>query len=44
MCNECRDICYLTSESLDNLTDFVFKCRNCNMTNRITLEDEESKK
>jgi hypothetical protein len=29
---------------LDNLTDFGFKCRNCNTINRITLEDGELKK
>ena len=28
---------------MDNLTDFGYKCRNCNTINRITLEDGELK-
>jgi tetratricopeptide (TPR) repeat protein len=41
-CKKCGDINYLTSEALDNLTDF--ECRNCNTVNGITLEDGELKK
>jgi hypothetical protein len=37
-CKKCGDIKYLTSEALGNLTDFGYKCRNCNTINRITLE------
>jgi hypothetical protein len=37
-------VVYLTSEVLDNLTDFGYKCRNCNTINRITLKDGELKK
>jgi tetratricopeptide (TPR) repeat protein len=43
-CKKRGDINYLTSEALDNLTDFGYKCRNCNTVNGITLEDGELKK
>jgi RNase P subunit RPR2 len=43
-CKKCGDINYLTSKALGNLTDFGYKCRNCNTINRITLEDGELKK
>ena len=43
-CKKCGGINYLTSETLGNLTDFGYKCRNCNMINRITLEDGDLKK
>jgi RNase P subunit RPR2 len=43
-CKKCGDINYLTSEALGKLTDFGYKCRNCNTINRITLEDGELKK
>jgi RNase P subunit RPR2 len=43
-CKKCGDINYLTSETLGNVTDFGYKCRNCNAINRITLEDGELKK
>jgi hypothetical protein len=36
---KCGDINYLTSKALDNLTDFGYKCRNCDTINRITLND-----
>jgi hypothetical protein len=35
---------YLTSKAFSNITDFGYKCRNCNTINRITLEDGELKK
>jgi RNase P subunit RPR2 len=43
-CKKCGDINYLTSEALGNLTDFGYKCRNCNTINRITLEEAKLKK
>jgi RNase P subunit RPR2 len=43
-CKKCGDINYLTSEALGNLTDFGYKCRNCNTINRMTLEEAELKK
>ena len=43
-CKKCGDINYLTSEALDNLTDFGYKCRNCKTINMITLEDGELEK
>lgn len=43
-CKKCGDINYLTSEALGNLTDFGYKCRNCDTINRITLEEGELKK
>jgi hypothetical protein len=42
-CKKCGDINYLNSEAFGNLTDFGYKCRNCNTINRITLEDGELK-
>jgi ribosomal protein L33 len=44
MCKKCGDINYLTTKALENLTDFSYKCRYCNMINRVTLEDGELKK
>jgi hypothetical protein len=44
MCKKYVDINYLTSEALGNLTDFGYKCRNCNTINRIRLENGEPKK
>jgi phage FluMu protein Com len=38
-CQKCGDINYLTSKSLENLTDFGTKCCHCVTINRITLED-----
>jgi RNase P subunit RPR2 len=43
-CKKCGDISYLTSEGLGNLTDFGFKCRNCDTINRISLADGETQK
>jgi RNase P subunit RPR2 len=43
-CKKCGDISYVASEKLGNVTDFDYKCRNCNRINRITLEDGELKK
>ena len=43
-CKKFGDINYLTSEALGNLTDFGYKCRNCNTINRLTLEDGKLKK
>jgi hypothetical protein len=43
-CKKCGDVSYLTSEGLGNLTDFGFKCRNCDTINRISLADGELKK
>jgi hypothetical protein len=42
-CKECGELEYLTSKALGNLTDFGYKCRNCNTINRITLEDGDLK-
>jgi hypothetical protein len=43
-CKKCGDINYLTTETVGNLTDFSFKCWNCNTINRTTLRDGELKK
>jgi hypothetical protein len=34
----------LDIQKLGNVTDFGYKCRNCNTINRITIEDGELKK
>jgi hypothetical protein len=44
MCKKYGDISYVASEKLGNVTDFGYKCRNCNTINRIILEDGELKK
>jgi len=43
-CKKCGDISYVASEKLGNVTNFGYKCCNCNTINRITLEDGELKK
>ena len=42
-CKKCGDMNYLTFK-LGNVTDFGYKCRNCNTINRIILEDGELKR
>jgi hypothetical protein len=41
---KCGELNYLTPHALGNLTDFGYKCRNCDTINMITLKDGELKK
>jgi RNase P subunit RPR2 len=43
-CKKCGDISYLNSVTSGSVTDFGYKCRNCNTIYRITLKDGELKK
>jgi hypothetical protein len=42
-CKKWGDMSHLTFK-LGSVTDFGYKCRNCNTINKITLEDGELKK